>query len=74
VMGYSVDDSKNYEENLLAICAPINFLREILHHGGGLGPIHTMRHVSVPSELSVFTLSIVFNHLPEPHMLSPSCY
>jgi hypothetical protein len=43
------------------------------------GPIHTTRHVSVPSpfrrrsvtvpsEWSVFTLSAVFIHLPEQHM------
>jgi hypothetical protein len=34
-------------------------------HGSELRPIHTMRHVSVPSEWSVFTLSVLFSHLPE---------
>jgi len=34
-----------------------------------LVPIHTMRHVSVPSEWSVFVLSVVFIHLPQQHMI-----
>ena len=37
-----------------------------------LRPIDTMRHVSVPSEWSVFTLSVVFIHLPEQRMLGRS--
>ena len=28
-----------------------------------------MRHVFVPSEWSVFTLSVVFSHLPEEHVI-----
>ena len=32
-------------------------------------PIHAMRQVSVPSERSVFTLSVVFSHLPQQHVI-----
>jgi hypothetical protein len=37
-----------------------------------LGPIHTLRRVSVvtlPSERSVFTLSAMFSHIPEQHVI-----
>ena len=34
-----------------------------------LGPIHIMRPVTVPSEWSVFTLSVVFSHLPEQQVI-----
>jgi hypothetical protein len=74
VMGYSVDDSKNMRRRIYWPAVHQLILREILHHGVGLGPIHTMRHVSIPSQWSVFTLSTVFSHLPEQHMLNPSCY
>ena len=40
----------------------------LLSNNQPLRPIYTMRHVSVPSEWSVFTLSVVVSHLPEQHV------
>ena len=40
------------------------------HGSSVLRPIHTMRHVSVPSECSVFTLAVVFSHLPQQHVIA----
>jgi len=53
----------------LSKCGGVRLKHCVWPHGWDLGPIHTMRQVSVPSECSVFTLSIVFSHLPIQHVI-----